>query len=79
MPEAEQCGWVKDRYGVSWQVGPRRMDEMMRSGTPQQIHAEVRDAITQTGGSRHIVGAGCTIPIDIPEDRIRAARAAVEK
>lgn len=37
VPEAEQCGWLKDAYGVSWQIVPRRMDEMMSSGTPEQI------------------------------------------
>lgn len=29
VPEAEQCGWIKDRFGVSWQIVPRAMDEMM--------------------------------------------------
>ena len=42
VPEAEQCGWLKDKYGVSWQVTATRMDEMMRTGTPEQI-----DRITQ--------------------------------
>jgi predicted 3-demethylubiquinone-9 3-methyltransferase (glyoxalase superfamily) len=28
--QAEPCGWVKDRYGVSWQLVPREMEEMMR-------------------------------------------------
>jgi len=25
----EQCGWLRDRYGVAWQIVPRVMDEMM--------------------------------------------------
>lgn len=32
VPESEQCGWVKDRYGLSWQIVPSRMDEMMQAG-----------------------------------------------
>jgi predicted 3-demethylubiquinone-9 3-methyltransferase (glyoxalase superfamily) len=35
VPEAEQCGWCKDRYGLSWQVVPARLNQMM-SGTPEQ-------------------------------------------
>lgn len=37
VPEAEQCGWLKDKYGVSWQIVPREMDEMMSKGTPEQM------------------------------------------
>jgi predicted 3-demethylubiquinone-9 3-methyltransferase (glyoxalase superfamily) len=37
VPEAEQCGWLKDRYGVSWQIVPTAMDAMMRTGSPEQI------------------------------------------
>jgi predicted 3-demethylubiquinone-9 3-methyltransferase (glyoxalase superfamily) len=29
VPEAEQCGWVKDKYGISWQITPENMDELM--------------------------------------------------
>lgn len=29
VPEAEQCGWCKDAYGLSWQVVPDNMDELM--------------------------------------------------
>ncbi len=36
-PEAEQCGWLKDRYGLSWQVTPTAMGDMMAKGTPDQI------------------------------------------
>ena len=28
-PRAQQCGWLKDRYGVSWQVVPDGMERMM--------------------------------------------------
>ncbi|WP_243228877.1 VOC family protein [Microbacterium sp. CIAB417] len=29
VPEAEQCGWLADRYGVSWQIVPEKMGELM--------------------------------------------------
>jgi predicted 3-demethylubiquinone-9 3-methyltransferase (glyoxalase superfamily) len=37
VPEAEQCGWLKDRFGLSWQIVPAAMDEMMTKGSPEQI------------------------------------------
>lgn len=30
VPESEQCGWCKDQYGLSWQVVPEGMEEMMK-------------------------------------------------
>lgn len=29
-----QCGWLRDRFGVSWQVVPRRLDELMATADP---------------------------------------------
>lgn len=29
VPEAEQCGWCKDQFGVSWQIVPKGMEEVM--------------------------------------------------
>lgn len=46
VPEAEQCGWVKDMYGVSWQIVPRVMNEMMAKGSKEQI-ARVTQAFLQ--------------------------------
>ncbi len=37
VPEREECGWLKDKYGVSWQIVPAAMDEMMRKGTAEQV------------------------------------------
>ena len=42
VPEAEQCGWLKDKYGLSWQIVPTPMDEMMANGAREQI-----DRLTQ--------------------------------
>jgi predicted 3-demethylubiquinone-9 3-methyltransferase (glyoxalase superfamily) len=34
VPEAEICGWLKDRYGLSWQIVPRRMIELLADPDP---------------------------------------------
>jgi predicted 3-demethylubiquinone-9 3-methyltransferase (glyoxalase superfamily) len=33
-PEAEQCGWIKDRFGLSWQIIPKRAFELMSDPDP---------------------------------------------
>ena len=30
VPESEQCGWCKDKFGVSWQIVPENMGELMQ-------------------------------------------------
>ena len=42
VPESEQCGWLKDRFGLSWQIIPRLLDEYMARGAQEQI-----DRVTQ--------------------------------
>lgn len=37
VPEAEQCGWLKDRFGFSWQIVPVTMDEVMTKGSEEEI------------------------------------------
>jgi predicted 3-demethylubiquinone-9 3-methyltransferase (glyoxalase superfamily) len=29
-PKAQQCGWLKDKYGVSWQVVPRVLEDLIK-------------------------------------------------
>lgn len=30
VPESEQCGWCKDQFGLSWQIVPKNMGELMQ-------------------------------------------------
>lgn len=43
VPEAEQCGWLKDKFGVSWQIVPTAMGEMLASGNKEKV-ARVTEA-----------------------------------
>lgn len=36
VPEAEQCGWLKDNFGLSWQIAPRVLNEMLYAATPEE-------------------------------------------
>lgn len=42
VTESEQCGWVKDKFGLSWQIVPTILDEMLYHGTQEQ-----RNRVTQ--------------------------------
>jgi predicted 3-demethylubiquinone-9 3-methyltransferase (glyoxalase superfamily) len=37
--EESACGWLKDRFGLSWQVVPRRLNEMLESGDERKVEA----------------------------------------
>ncbi len=37
VPESEQCGWLKDKFGVSWQIVPKQMGEIL--GSPNRKKA----------------------------------------
>lgn len=36
-PKAEQCGWLKDKFGLSWQIVPTVMDEMLKDKDTNKI------------------------------------------
>ena len=44
VPESEQCGWLKDRFGVSWQIVPRVLSELL-SGTDAEKAGRVMQAM----------------------------------
>jgi len=42
-PKAEQCGWLKDKYGVSWQIQPTVLGKMLRDRDRRKV-ARVTEA-----------------------------------
>lgn len=36
VPESEQCGWCKDRFGLSWQIVPKQLNELMGGNDPER-------------------------------------------
>lgn len=37
VPELEQCGWLKDKFGFSWQIVPTIMNDLMTTNDPKQL------------------------------------------
>ena len=38
VPESEQCGWCKDKFGLSWQIIPKRLGELLQDPDQQKAH-----------------------------------------
>ncbi|MGZ5394730.1 MAG: VOC family protein [Mycobacterium sp.] len=49
--EESQCGWLKDRYGLSWQIVPDRLNELIADPDPARAAAATRAML----GMRKIV------------------------
>ena len=45
VAESEQCGWCKDKYGLSWQVVPVGMEQLMRNANSFQKLMEMKKII----------------------------------
>ncbi|MFN2646124.1 MAG: VOC family protein [Burkholderiales bacterium] len=41
-PRAQQCGWLKDRYGLSWQVVPSTMQDLVKEGGDRLMSAVLK-------------------------------------
>lgn len=37
VPESEQCGWVKDSFGISWQIVPTLLEKMITDEDPEKV------------------------------------------
>lgn len=41
-PVAEQCGWLKDKYGVYWQIVPVALERLLSDPDPEKAHRVTR-------------------------------------
>lgn len=46
--QESQCGWLKDRYGLSWQIVPSRFMQMMKDKDPQRTQRVMQAMMTMT-------------------------------
>jgi predicted 3-demethylubiquinone-9 3-methyltransferase (glyoxalase superfamily) len=46
VPEAEQCGWLKDKFGLSWQIVPKHLGDLVSNPNKQKSLA-VKNALLQ--------------------------------
>jgi len=46
--EASQCGWLKDRYGVSWQIVPRVLNDLLRDADRERAGRVMRRMLQMT-------------------------------
>jgi predicted 3-demethylubiquinone-9 3-methyltransferase (glyoxalase superfamily) len=46
--EQIQCGWLTDKFGVSWQIVPRELPEVLDGGDPQRTDRIMRAVMTMT-------------------------------
>lgn len=47
VPSAEQCGWCKDRFGISWQIIPSNMADLLRRSEQVQVMMSQRKIVIQ--------------------------------
>lgn len=45
-PKAQQCGWLKDRYGLSWQVVPTELVQLLSDPDPARAHRATQAMLT---------------------------------
>jgi predicted 3-demethylubiquinone-9 3-methyltransferase (glyoxalase superfamily) len=42
------CGWLKDRFGLSWQIVPRRLEQLLNDADPERARRAM-EAMLQMG------------------------------
>lgn len=46
--EPSQCGWLRDRWGLSWQIYPKRLTELLHDPNPARAEAALQSMYTMS-------------------------------
>lgn len=56
--EPAQCGWIKDPFGLSWQIVPRRFTELISDEDPGKVKAVMEAPTSRCGRPQNGPGKG---------------------
>lgn len=45
VPESEQCGWCKDSFGVSWQILPANIGDLLKTDSKMKVFMEMKKIV----------------------------------
>lgn len=54
-PKAQQCGWLKDKFGLSWQVVPVQLSEMMEDSDRERADRVMKAMLTMKKLNLHVL------------------------
>jgi predicted 3-demethylubiquinone-9 3-methyltransferase (glyoxalase superfamily) len=60
-PKAQQCDWLKNRYGVSWQVVPTMLIDLLTNPAPNRAQGDGGDAADEEDRHRGLAARGCRV------------------
>ncbi len=58
VPEGEQCGWCKDRYGLSWQIVPDVVPRLLADPDPARAERAMQAILGMSARSAGVFRSG---------------------
>ena len=58
VPTSEQCGWLKDKFGLSWQIIPKQLGELMNHPDKQKVTAVNKRHVKNEENCHQGIGRG---------------------